>query len=286
MKKLHYSQQINATANKVWQVLWSSATYPLWTEPFSPGSHAVSDWQAGSPVQFLNADGNGMHSEIVELNQGNRMVFRHLAEIRNGEVQPHEAMAPGWHGAVESYQLTEENGVCKLDVELDSTEEYESEMNATFPKALEVLKQLAEQPVQLHISAMVEAPVALVWNTYTGPDHICRWNHASDDWHATSATNDLRIGGRFVSRMEAKDGSFGFDFGGTYTNVIPEKLLAYTMDDQRTVEVTFEAKDNGCLISGTFVAEDQNSYDMQVFGWQAILNNFKAYTENLNSTQS
>src|SRR5579862_842987 len=94
------------------------------------------------------------------------------------------------------------------------------------------------------IEATVNAPVEKVWELWNDPKHVTQWNHASDDWHSPSARNDLRVGGKFLYRMEAKDGSFGFDFGGTYDEVTPNKRLAYTIDDGRTVEVLFAGEGN------------------------------------------
>jgi len=130
------------------------------------------------------------------------------------------------------------------------------------------------------VTATVNAPVAKVWTLWTRPEHITRWNAASDDWHTPSAKNDLRVGGKFSARMEAKDGSAGFDFEGTYDAVEPHKLISYTMSDGRQVRVTFLPKDHGTEIVETFDAETENSLELQKTGWQAILNNFKKYAES------
>ncbi|MBL7876451.1 MAG: SRPBCC domain-containing protein [Cyclobacteriaceae bacterium] len=106
-----------------------------------------------------------------------------------------------------------------------------------------------------------------------------KWNNASEDWHTPHAENDLRVGGRFVSRMAAKDGSMSFDFGGTYDQVKTNELIAYTMDDGRKTSVVFTKKGNQTYVSETFDAEGENSIEMQRAGWQAILNNFKKYAE-------
>ena len=110
---------------------------------------------------------------------------------------------------------------------------------------------------------------------------MIQWNHASDDWHSTKAINDLRIGGRFSYRMEAKDGSFGFDFEGTYVSVVYPKHIAYTMDDQRFVTIEFHAKENETNVDVIFEAESENDVELQRQGWQAILDNFKKYADNL-----
>lgn len=130
------------------------------------------------------------------------------------------------------------------------------------------------------VDAMVHAPITKVWEQWNSPEHIQQWCAASDDWHAPSATNDLKKGGRFTTRMEAKDKSFGFDFGGVYDDVDENKRIEYTMDDGRKVHITFTETDGGVKISESFEAEDQNSLEMQQGGWQMILNNFKKYAES------
>jgi uncharacterized protein YndB with AHSA1/START domain len=129
------------------------------------------------------------------------------------------------------------------------------------------------------VQTTIQAPVDKVWNLWTMPEHITKWNSASDDWHTPKAENDLRVNGTFSSRMEAKDGSFGFDFGGTYTDVKQHELISYTMEDGRKVSVTFEANGNETKLIETFEAETENPAEMQRQGWQAILDNFKTYVE-------
>ena len=129
------------------------------------------------------------------------------------------------------------------------------------------------------VSATVNAPVAKVWESWNQPEHITKWCAASEDWHTPKAENDLRPGGQFLSRMEAKDGSFGFDFGGIYDDVKTNELITYTMSDGRKVEITFEADGDDTKVTETFDAENTNPVEMQRGGWQAILDNFKKYTE-------
>ncbi|MFD2163530.1 SRPBCC family protein [Paradesertivirga mongoliensis] len=129
------------------------------------------------------------------------------------------------------------------------------------------------------VEATVNAPVSKVWKLWTGAEHITNWCNASDDWHAPYAENDLKVGGKFTTTMAAKDGSFSFDFGGIYDVVEENKLIEYTMGDGRHVSVTFEQQGNQTKVVETFDAENQNSEEMQRSGWQAILDNFKKYTE-------
>ena len=129
------------------------------------------------------------------------------------------------------------------------------------------------------VEAAVNAPVEKVWQFWTMPDHIVKWNNASDDWHTPYAENDLRVGGKFLSRMEAKDGSSAFDFTGSYDEVLINELIAYKIADGRKVKITFTSSGNGCIVKETFEAEGVNSDELQRNGWQAILNNFKEYVE-------
>ena len=132
---------------------------------------------------------------------------------------------------------------------------------------------------RLTVETTVRAPIGKVWSAYTTPDDIKQWNAASDDWHTTQASVDLRVGGAFSSRMEAKDGSFGFDFGGTYDVVEEHIQISYTLGDGRKVDVHFDGDDNTTHVKETFDAESQNPVEMQQAGWQAILDNFKKYAE-------
>ncbi|MEH7128002.1 SRPBCC family protein [Neobacillus drentensis] len=133
--------------------------------------------------------------------------------------------------------------------------------------------------VKVTVKATVNAPVEKIWEYWTEPKHITKWNNASDDWHTPIAENDLTVGGKFLTRMEAKDGSFGFDFGGIYDEVKLNELISYTMGDGRKVTITFKAHGNETEVIETFDAETSNPVEMQQAGWQAILDNFKKYVE-------
>jgi len=129
------------------------------------------------------------------------------------------------------------------------------------------------------VSATIKAPLDSVWKCWTTPEHIMQWNNASDDWHTTRAENDLRVGGKFLSRMEARDGSVGFDFFGIYDTVNANSLIEYTLGDDRRVRITFTSNGNETNIVEIFEAEEINTVEMQKGGWQAILDNFKKYAE-------
>ena len=134
-------------------------------------------------------------------------------------------------------------------------------------------------PTPITVSALVNKPLAEVWQRWTTPADIEQWNAAGDDWHCPKATNDLRVGGRFSYTMAARDGSASFDFEGTYTAVEDQARIAYTMDDGRTCTVTFQPEGEGTLVTEVFDAEHMNPVDMQRAGWQAIMDRFKAHTE-------
>lgn len=132
--------------------------------------------------------------------------------------------------------------------------------------------------MQITVETTVAAPVAQVWRAYLTPADIVQWNAASDDWHTTSAHVDLREGGAFSSRMEAKDGSMGFDFAGTYTKIVENQLIEYAFGD-RTAQVVFAETPAGVTVRVTFEAETEYPVEQQQQGWQAILNNFKKHVE-------
>lgn len=131
---------------------------------------------------------------------------------------------------------------------------------------------------KLTVETLVNAPVAKVWSAYTTPGDITQWNAASDDWHTTRSTVDLRVGGRFSSRMEARDGSYGFDFAGTYTKVVTNELLEFSFGD-RLASVEFLAEEKGVTVRVMFDSELEYPLEQQQQGWQAILNNFARYVE-------
>jgi uncharacterized protein YndB with AHSA1/START domain len=132
--------------------------------------------------------------------------------------------------------------------------------------------------MKITVETTVAAPIEDVWHAYTTPQDIKQWNAASDDWHTTAATVDLRVGGAFSSRMEAKDGSMGFDFAGTYTKLVEHKLIEYSFGG-RTAQVEFAATPDGVRVGVTFDSEATHSIEQQREGWQAILDNFARYVE-------
>jgi uncharacterized protein YndB with AHSA1/START domain len=136
-----------------------------------------------------------------------------------------------------------------------------------------------QEKTVITVENTINAPVQKVWDYWTKPEHVTKWNHASDDWHSPWVKADLREGGTFTARMEAKDGSMGFDFGGVYDVLRQNEYIEYTIGDGRKVKVNFTPAGNQTKVTESFEAEDTHSIDLQRGGWQAILDNFKKYTE-------
>ena len=277
MEKLTYKTNINAPSVIVWHAFWNDANYRNWTSAFTEGSYAKSDWQEGSEIRFLSPKG-GLYATIQKKDEPSYMAFKHIGELKDGKKMP-----PGdWQGSMETYTISDNNGTTELVVKLDTIADYKEYFDKTWPLALAKLKQLAEDPStkKIKIGVTIDAPLEKVWELWTGPEHIMSWNTASPDWHTPKAENDLRVGGKFLSRMEAKDGSFGFDFTGIYDVVNNKQRIAYTMPDGRKCDTVFKNANGKTMVETAFDAEEQNSLEMQKFGWQAIANSFKKYVES------
>ncbi len=145
---------------------------------------------------------------------------------------------------------------------------------------------ITDTTVRVSVETRLDIPVEHVWKYWNGAEHIVKWYIASPDWHTPRAENDPRVDGRFLYRMEAKDGSFGFDFSGKYTRVIPYTVIEYTLDDSRKVHISFTAMGKSTRLVETFDTENQNPVEMQRNGWQAILDHFQQYaTEHYHLTR-
>ncbi len=279
LKKVNFSTIINASKEKVWNALWDNENYKKWTAAFSEGSSAVTDWNEGSKILFLDGKGSGMYSIIHKKIPGEIMSFKHIGEVKDGIEQPLNEKTEAWSGGLETYTLKETEGKTEVNVELDVPGDFMDYFTTTFPVALENLKNLAEGKAAISIETTVNAGADKVWAYWNGPEHITQWCSATEEWHTPRAENDLKVGGKFSSRMEARDGSMGFDFGGVYDEVKTNELISYTMADGRKVSVHFKSDGDSTNIKETFEAEEMNPLEMQRGGWQAILDNFKKYTE-------
>jgi uncharacterized protein YndB with AHSA1/START domain len=284
MERITFSTLIHAPKEKVWDTLWNEDKYQTWTSIFAEGSHVKTDnWKEGSKVLFLDPEGNGMVS-IVAANRPNEyMSFRHIGVMEKGAEDTTSDKVKAWAGAMENYILNESDGQTRLTVEMDISDAYKEYFLKTWPKALEKIKEIAESaaPKVITIETTIQAPVGTVWHCWTEPEHITQWCFATEEWHAPRAANDLRPGGKFTTRMEAKDGSMGFDFEGVYDEVVENRLLSYTMPDGRKVKIIFTEKNGATHVAERFETETLHTPEQQRAGWQAILDNFKKYTERL-----
>ncbi len=280
MLKLDFKIQIAASASKVWQVLWNDLTYRKWAAVFREGSYAVTDWKTGSKAHFLIPEGDGIYSIISESRPNEYMEITHLGDIKNFKEQIGNDEQKSWVGSKEIYSLVEVKGETTLSVSLQSLEDFVEYFSKTFPPALDKIKEISEHPVELTVEVIIASSVENAWEFWTKPEHITKWNFASDDWHCPQAQNDLRQGGKFVFTMAAKDGSFSFDFWGIYDRVDPFKTIISSLGDNRKMKVEFIKENNIMRLIETFEAETENPLEMQQMGWQSILNNFKKYVES------
>jgi len=138
------------------------------------------------------------------------------------------------------------------------------------------------QNTSILVHTVINAPIEKIWKCLITPEDIVKWNAASADWHTTSAVNDLQVGGKFSYRMEAKDGSFGFDFEGIYDSITPKELIEYTLGDNRKVKIELRKVGHAVKVEEVFEAENENPIELQRTGWQAILDNFKEHVEQIN----
>ena len=282
MENISFQVKINAAKEKVWNCLWDLIYYQTWTSVFAEISTVITDnWKEGSKIFFVDHSGNGMVSKILCNKENGTMTFQHLGMIKDGIEDTTSDEMKTWSGATESYHVVEHEGTTTLSASLDSNEQMKDFFSSTFPLALEKVKGLAEGTVKpiITVIATVNAPVSKVWENWTKPEHITKWNQANDDWHCPASNNDVKTGGKFSTTMAAIDGSFSFEFGGDYNEVKENEMIAATLGDGRMWKTYFNPNGNTTTVIERFEAEAMNSLELQQGGWQAILNNFKKYTE-------
>jgi len=290
MRKILQSIEINAPREVVWAAIINDHKYRLWTAAFEPTSHFVGGWQKGDKIKFLGSDDQGrqmgMAAEIAASDHL-KFISIHILGLASGDtVDTDSEYARQWAPAFENYHFEAvTDQITKFSVDVDTNEDFFESMNESWTQALLKLKEVCENNLApfaaITVSTDVQAPVDRVWSCWVSPDCVRKWNHASDDWYCPAAQNDLRAGGRFVYKMSAVDGSFAFDFAGTYTEIVPRQKIVSQLDDGRMIIVTFDqtGPDTTRVIE-TFEAENENSLELQRSGWQAILDNFKQVTSN------
>lgn len=287
MKTIQSTIQIQAPAEKVWQVLWNTSTNRQWARAFGEGMYYSSDWEEGGKVTLSNEEGTGGFGVIEKKIPNQLLRIREKGWIENWKALPIDYSVPvngknlKWEAGIGEYRLTENDGETELQVEIELGDDWAMILAPVFPAALKLIKEIAEGTAVLEVKTDVLIPIETAWKLFNDPAHIVNWNSASPDWHTPTASNDIRTGGKFSYRMEARDGSFGFDFNGEYTHVEAPEAMEYVMEDGRKASVQFSPVENGTRITTRFDAENSNSLDLQQYGWQAILDNFKKYAENL-----
>ncbi len=288
MKKLSLTTDIHAPREEVWSAIISDKKFRLWTAAFQEGSHFEGSWQQGDKIRFVSEyDGQvtGMMSEIEVSEHLKNISIHHLGIIMDGVEDFTSDQAKQWIGKYENYHFEKlgEKGT-RFTVELEVEEEYSEDFEKQWLLALQKLKAVCEEKLaafaSITIEAIIDAPLARVWDYYIIPEHVIKWNHASEDWYCPKAINNLSEGGRFSYTMAAKDGSMSFDFSGTYTDIVNYERIVNQLDDGRMMTLIFKSlEDNKTQVIETFEAEDENNLEFQKSGWQAILDNFKMAVE-------
>lgn len=275
---LSFETTIKAPVVHVWDTMLHDATYRDWTRLFNPhGSWYEGDWKEGSEMRFLGPGEDGKIGGIfskIDRNVLHQMIkIRHLHMINDRVVKSDST----WEGMYEIYSFESRGNETTIKVDLDIDSTWVSYMQPSWPRALARLKMLCEKPEKITVSVIIDAPRETVWDCLTNPSHIPHWAFASDDWMCPTATQDLQVGGRFMTRMSSKDGKHSFDFEGTYTHIDPFNTYTYIMDDGREAIVSLHDQKGQVVVQTVFEAESENPLAVQQDGWQAILNHLQKY---------
>jgi len=282
MKKIQLSKTFKATQEQLWELIVDADHYRFWTAAFSEGSDFVGDWTPGSKIRFVadNPSGseNGMLAEIAESNWPEFISIHHLGLVMDGIPDYESSIAKEWTPAFENYQLIKDSDdECTFKLEQDVPESHADDLLESWNNALKAMEErLANSDTVGKVITLREYSAHTsqeIWDRLVTPDKVMTWNFASDDWYCPQAKNELNIGGEFHYDMSAKDGSFSFDFWGTYTEIEIGKKLSFELGDGRKVRIDLIEKGNGTLIEERFEAEQQNNLHLQRTGWQNILKN-------------
>ena len=287
MKKLNLEIAINTSPENVWDSVVNKTKYNRWTSAFGETSHFEGGWNKGDTIRFLafNNEGQkmGMISEIAESRFPEYISIKHLGNILNGVEDFTSEEVKKWAPSFENYTIERTAGNNTLfKVDMVVPEDYYDMFMQMWPNALTLLKQVSEESAgtKITISALINAEIGKVWEYWTEPNHIIKWNAASDDWHCPFAENDLKENGKFRSTMASRDGKMSFEFEGVYSLIKKHEAIHYGMADGREVQVSFSSEGNATRVTETFDAENVHSVELQRNGWQSILNNFKQHAEN------
>lgn len=282
MRKIQFEHTFNATPEQLWELIVDADHYCFWTSVFTKGSDFIGDWSEGSKIRFIadNPQGieNGMLSEIVEAKWPEFISIRHIGLIMDGVEDYDSPMAKTWTPAFENYRLIKQSDtLCTFSLEQDVPDAEADSFATLWKNAFDAMA------LRLRSSEMVSKVITLrersahspaeIWDRLVTPEKVKTWNFASEDWYCPKASNNLTVGGEFHYEMSAKDGSFSFDFGGTYTAIEPNSKLYFVLGDGRKVRIDLIEKSYGTLIEERFEAEQENNLYLQRTGWQSILRN-------------
>jgi uncharacterized protein YndB with AHSA1/START domain len=273
MITLQFEIAIQATPERIWQTLFSTPSYTVWTSIFCNGSYALTDWQTGSNYQFLNPSGDGIFGVVTLHETNKKMHFTHHGEVKN---LLNQEVGGEWHNKTEKYSLETSGNSCVLKIEITSPEAYKSYFEGVYPNALDKVKYLSEKNY-LSIETNLACTPDQAWTVYTNSEYITKWNYANDDWHCPKAVNHLIVDGTFNYTMAAKDESFSFDFAGKYVEIKEHEYLSIKLDDGRGLELFFIPTTTGTRVIETFEPEKENTLELQEQGWQLILNNYAKF---------
>lgn len=269
-----FSIEIQTTPENVWYALWDSKYYSRWNAPLCEGAYILCDWEEDEKVFFLAPGGNGMASILKKAVLYKKAYFMHSCQMIKYEEQEEGV----WTGAREQFTLKETNGTTQLKVLLDIPEEKLSFYTENYPKALQLLKSLAEN-LKIIIETNINSSLMAVWRLWNAPEHIKKWNISTDLWHVPSAENEVFEGGKFSIRIETKTGYLGYNFEGKYTTVKNLELLEYTFSDGRTGSVAFKQTSIGVLITEVFDPRPKENVFMEKTSRQLAMFNFQKYAE-------
>lgn len=290
MVSISLSKEIKASRERVWEAIVDPDLYVRWAEAFHPGSDFEGAWVQGSPIQFFSLDEQGrkqgMISEIAECRYPEFISIRTVGLLQDGVADCESPDAQTWKPAYENYTLVPlADGHTRFELEMQVPGDFEEEFTTLWVQALDKLTSLLEPDdggaSWICLRQAVRRSPETVWACLTDPDQVRGWNFADPSWHCPSAMNTLQVGGEFHYEMAAVDGSFRFDFWGTYQTVDPPHRLHFVLGDGRAVRIDIHPTPEGVVVEERFQAEQMNSLDMQRQGWAAILARMAAYAEQM-----
>ncbi len=288
MTSLELSIKINAPRELLWEAVVDPDLYRIWTEAFTPGSDFDGSWVKGSKIKFIAEDEfgiqSGMTSEIAESRWPEYISIRHLGLLNDGVEDFDSPAAKLWAPAYENYtfeELDPENSLFRvyMDLEEEHVDMFKNMWDAALDKLATLCESLKQKPFTITLRQKSSQSPEKIWSALTDPEQVKAWNFADESWHCPSARNDLRVGGEFHYEMAAKDGSASFDFGGTYTAILPNEQLTFELGDGRKTDIRIIPKPYGCLIEERFGAETENNLNLQRMGWGMILARLANYAD-------